>query len=358
MRVLYDYQAFLQRQGGVSRYFAELLEALRGIRGFEAHLPFFYSDNEYLPGKSFLTRAHFKGKERLMDSVNQMFARHALKSDFDVFHPTYFRPYFLGRLKRPLVITIHDMVHEQFSADLIRDDGTIGNKKLLCERASRIIAVSENTKNDVCRLLGVPEQRVVVVHHATKMRYLAEPRIHERPYVLYVGARSGYKNFPVFLHAAAAVLRRREMDLLCAGGGEFTRAEKESIRSVGLEESVRHVGRLTSGELASLYHFASLFCYPSLYEGFGLPLLEAFACGCPVAASSTSSIPEVAGDAAEYFDPSSTDSMSTAMERVLSDRERTAELVAAGRKRLLSFSWEESARKTYQTYCAALGAER
>jgi glycosyltransferase involved in cell wall biosynthesis len=351
LRVLYDYQAFMQRQGGVSRYFAELLGALKGMEGFEALLPRFFSDNEYLASRiTFLTQRHFKGKERIMGALNRIGAVKTLRANFDVFHPTYYRPYFLKALKRPLVITVHDMIHELFGSVNIRDDGTAKHKRILCDRAARIIAVSANTKKDVCTLLGVPEEKVSVIPHATNLRYAGGPRLHDRPYALYVGTRSGYKNFSNLLEAAATVLPRHGIDLVCVGGGTLSSPEKESIRECGLSERVFHIPSPTSEQLSSLYYFASVFCYPSFYEGFGIPLLEAFACGCPVAASSTSSLPEVAGPAAEYFDPRSVESISSAIERVVLDRSRASELVRAGTDRLGSFSWKESAIRTLQVY--------
>lgn len=218
MRVLYDYQAFLQRQGGIPRYFVELIGALEEI-GVDARLPKLFSDSEYLEyGMTFLTRRHFKGKEKILNALNRIRAARALKGDFDLFHPTYYSPYFLKALKRPFVITVHDMIHELFPSDYIRDDGTARNKRIVCEKASRIIAVSTNTKNDLCRLLNVPEAKVTVIPHATSLRYDGGPRVFERPYILYVGARSGYKNFATMLEAAATILPRHGVDLVCAGG--------------------------------------------------------------------------------------------------------------------------------------------
>jgi len=114
------------------------------------------------------------------------------------------------------------------------------------------------------------------------------------------------------------------------------------------------VSSLSPDRLASLYHFASVFCYPSLYEGFGFPLIEAFACGCPVAASHTSSIPEVAGDAAEYFEPAAVDSMASALDRILADAGRAEALRLAGGRRLSLFSWEEAAQETLEAYRQAV----
>lgn len=314
-------------------------------------MPPLFSDNEYLTeARTLLTKRHFKGKERLMGAVNRMRGSPAFALPFDVFHPTYYHPYFLQMLQRPFVLTVHDMIHELFPEAGIRDDGTCSNKRRLCERASRIIAVSCNTKNDVCRLLGVEESKVAVIPHATSLRYDGEPRLHERPYILFVGTRSGYKNFEAFVRAAGMILPRFDVDLVCAGGGPFSRCEMDALSSSGLAGKVCCFRAPTSRQLSSLYHFASAFCCPSLYEGFGMTILEAFACGCPVTASGTSSLPEVAGDAAEYFYPRSAESIAAGIERVLSDSEYAAALVRRGSARVREFSWEKSAQKTLNVY--------
>ncbi|MGA2612706.1 MAG: glycosyltransferase family 1 protein [Spirochaetia bacterium] len=350
MRVLYDYQAFLQRRGGVSRYFAELIGALSRMDGFEATFPVIFSDNEYLEKRRFLlTRRHFKGKIRIMAALNRFSAVRALRTEYEVFHPTYYRPYFLRSIQRPFVVTVHDMIHELYP-EHVRDDGTAANKRLLCNRASLIIAVSANTKKDLCRLLDIAPEKVTVIPHATSLTFNGSPRMVDRPYLLYVGERSGYKNFETFLQAAALLLPRHDLELVCAGGGNFSRVESGAFRQHGIIDRVRYFTTLSSAQLANLYHFASVFVYPSLYEGFGMPLLEAFACGCPVAASASSSIPEVAGEAAELFDPRSIDSVASAVEKVLCSPSRSRQLVEAGAARLTYFSWQKAAAQTLEVY--------
>ena len=151
MKVLYDYQGLLQRYGGVSRYFVELINAMRKLENFEPILPSFYSDNQYLPNKRCVSYpTAFKGKIRLMRVLDKRIPLGALRLDYDLFHPTYFQPYFLRRVRTPFVVTVHDMVHHRFGEDRVRDDGTRRNLMMLCQKASRIIAVSQATKNDLC----------------------------------------------------------------------------------------------------------------------------------------------------------------------------------------------------------------
>ena len=354
MKVLYDYQGFLQRYGGVSRYFVELIAAMSRVGGYEALLPEFFTDNEYLKRKRrFLTDRPFKGKARIMADLDRLISSRSLSRPFDLFHPTYFNPYFLGKLSAPFVVTVHDMIHELFDDHQVRDDGTRANTRLLCDRAAHVIAVSRNTKNDLCRLLGLPEEKVSVVYHATALRYDGQSSIHERPYLLYVGERGGYKNFSFFVSSVARLLLKEDLDLVCAGGGAFSSQERQLLSDLGIGDRVSQRGIADQGLLASLYHHALAFCYPSLYEGFGIPLLEAFSCGCPVAASSSSCFPEIAGGAAEYFDPRNSESIVYAVERAALHRRE--ELARLGSEQVSLYSWDRSAAATLDVYRSVLG---
>jgi len=355
VKVLYDYQGFMQRHGGVSRYFVELTAAMKSLEGFEAVIPPFFTDNEYLPKKrTFLTPRPFKGKVRVMSALNRVISRRSLGSAYDLFHPTYFHPYFLSRLKSPFVITVHDMIHHLYSGNYVRDDGTQLNMRVLCEKASRIIAVSQTTKEDLCRLLEIPDSKVAVIHHGTNLSYREEERVHADRYLLYVGERDGYKNFRFFLSSTAPFLKTEGVDLVCVGFRPFAGAEKALISRLGVGARVRHIRVTTAGELASLYHFASAFCYPSLHEGFGMPLLEAFSCGCPVVASAIPSFQEVAADAAECFDPKDSSSLRSSVEKVVLDSKRSQDLVRRGHTRVKMFSWERAAKATLEVYQTAV----
>ena len=144
------------------------------------------------------------------------------------------------------------------------------------------------------------------------------------------------------------------LDLVCVGSRPFAGHEKALMARLGVSARVLHIQVTTAGELASLYHFASAFCYPSLHEGFGMPLLEAFSCGCPVVASAIPSFQEVAAGAAEYFDPKDTSSLRSSVERVVLDLRRSEDLVRKGHERLKEFSWERAARATLEVYQAAV----
>jgi glycosyltransferase involved in cell wall biosynthesis len=246
------------------------------------------------------------------------------------------------------------MIHHLYGEDYVRDDGTRSNMRVLCSKAARIIAVSQATKDDLCRLLGMPDSKVVVVHHGTNLCYNGEESLHEGQYLLYVGERGGYKNFEFFLSSAAPVMKESGLDLVCVGSHPFVGNERSLMDQLGVTDRVKHVQVTTQGELARWYHFALVFCYPSLHEGFGMPLLEAFACGCPVVASATPSFQEVAADAAEYFDPTDPSSVRSSLEKVIADPQQSENLVHKGHDRLKSFSWDRAARATREVYQTAI----
>ena len=176
-----------------------------------------------------------------------------------------------------------------------------------------------------------------------------------RPYLLYVGSRGGYKNFEALILAfASSSYLRSDFSVMCFGGGAFIPDELALFRQLQLSDA--HVRQISGNDemLASMYKNAAAFVYPSLYEGFGIPPLEAMSLGCPVICGNTSSIPEVVGDAGEYFDPNDTESMRVAIETVLQSTGWSQELVAKGHARRLLFSWQRCASETLDVYRSIL----
>jgi glycosyltransferase involved in cell wall biosynthesis len=369
MKIAYDHQIFtLQEYGGASRAFFEIMASLDHTRSAELQLWLRYSNNVYLEGagfsrhRRFLPGRPFPGKVRLVDWLNKPLSREGLtRGDFDLFHPTYFDPYFLGAIgKKPFVLTVHDMVHEVYPELSTRRAKTPVWKKAVAPRAIRILADSQNTKKDIVRLLGIDEDRIDVIYFASALgkppgegRGLVSLRLPGR-FILFVGVRPGYKNFQLFARAVAPLLRAEpDLGVVCAGGGSFNKTERRFLGNLGV------VGRFLQHDvddptLASLYAAAEVFVFPSLYEGFGLPILEAFGCGCPVALSRSSSFPEVAGEAALYFDPADEASIRETVRRALADGGLRDSLRAKGRERLKNFSWAKAAAETLAAYEKAL----
>ena len=171
-------------------------------------------------------------------------------------------------------------------------------------------------------------------------------------YILFVGARGGYKNFTRFIEAMHKILdRHKELHVFCAGGGAFTDEEK---RFFGEYASRIHQAGLSDEELADAYAGAECLVFPSEYEGFGIPIMEAFACGCPVVCSEASCFPEVADEAARYFDPLNPEDMSVKILEVLDDEALRVKLIASGRERLKIFDWDKAAMETLKCYKEAI----
>ncbi len=360
IRVLYDYQTFhAQRFGGISRYFCEIA---RHAHNIEPTTAIRFSMNQYIrhsgiKGHTPILMRPYKIMSGMFRNINRAASLQAINAgDFDLFHPTYYNPYFLDALKsKPFVLTIHDMTHERYP-QYFAGDPTPSYKKLLATRAKRIIAISECTKRDIVELLHVDEEKIDVIYHGLDPQPLATGRPKGLPesYILYVGDRRGYKNFGLTVTAFAKLIESHTDLHLVLTGRQLSKGEKELLLQHGVMQRVTVMSDISDTTLAQLYRNARLFVYPSLYEGFGIPILEAFAQQCPVVLSRASCFPEVAADAAEYFDACSTDDLVAAMNRVLSDADLRRTLTEKGTERLRLFTWEETARRTEQTYLKAL----
>jgi len=171
-----------------------------------------------------------------------------------------------------------------------------------------------------------------------------------KKYILFVGSRSGYKNFNLFVEAITPLLvKDNELKLVCVGGGNFKEIENEKFKRLNIINKIYQYS-VNDDILTYLYKKAVAFIFPSLYEGFGIPILEAFSCGCPVIASNTSSLPEVAGDAAVYFDPTDKLSMLNSIQKVIYNDELKKQLINKGIERVKEFTWEKTAEKTKMLY--------
>jgi len=353
MKILYDYQIFhSQKFGGISRYFYELYKGLNEDKlvDITSNISILSTENHYLNNSNFSNK-YFK---RVFKYINHLYSSYKLKSNnYDIFHPTYYNDYFLNKIgDTPFVLTIHDMIHEIYAGEYFNeDDPTIKKKKVLAEESSKIIAISKNTKKDIIEYLNIPENKIEVIYHG----YSGINNQNYRPlikndYLLYVGNRNGYKNFNFFLRAISNILlENQNLVLFCAGGGNFDNDELRLIEKFNLKEKVIQKN-VSDEELASLYSNASAFIYPSLYEGFGIPILEAFSYGCPAIISNSSCFPEVAEEAAEYFNPFELDSLKSSIEKVIYDQNSRDKLIAKGYEQLKKFTWEKTVSQTLEIY--------
>ena len=380
MKVLYDHQAFtMQYFGGVSKCFCELISHFPD--SVEAEIGIVQSDNVHLKQSGLCSKLqpvgidsykfrewyNFRGAYRLYCAVNKLFpslptaeninklkSMELLKSgEYDVFHPTFFDSYFLPYLNgKPFVLTVHDMMPEIFLQYFGKDHVQIMEKKRLVARASAVIAVSEQTKNDLIDILNVPDNKVTVIYHGGPQKEMitGDPIIKVR-YFLYMGTRNAYKNFDRLVIAFSQVAECHKDLLLVCTGGDFNASEMKLLQQYGVEDRVVHLFASES-DVKNLYAFAKAFIYPSLYEGFGMPILEAFAYGCPVLLNKKSCFPEIADDAGLFFhDDNDFSDLREKMEEVLdwNDEKRNL-IIQRGYERLTFFRWEESSRQLLAVY--------
>ncbi len=354
MNVLFDHQIFGRQQyGGISRYYFELMRELsRGFPDVDVDLFMGLHINAYdfqslkRVKKRGLRRPRVRFTGRAFAKVNDyLMQAHAWGQRADIHHSTYFQPTNLGARMR--VLTVYDMIQERFPDMFASGDETSKHKARAIAEADAIIAISEHTREDIIEILGTAPEKIRTIHLGNSLRIAAgDSPVVEEPYLLYVGERHEYKNFPLLLREyAGAGDINREYKLVAFGGPDWSPAEKQVMNAAGISGRVT---RLSGGDelLANLYKHAELFVYPSLYEGFGIPPLEAMYHGCPIVAGRGGSIPEVVGEAALYFD----EDLTGALRRLLSDGRLRTELIAAGREREKQFSWEECASRTHSFY--------
>ena len=365
MKILYDHQSFSgAKYGGVARYFYDLMHNLKHQQGVDVALALKFSNNDYLKNgdiKNVTPFSFFVGYAKtnmLFSQINRFNSVIQLATqDFDVFHPTYFKDYFLPFLgKKPFVITHHDLIPEKFPEKYAALDGfSKVQKQKILDKAAKIIAVSENTKQDILEVFRIAPEKVEVIYHSTHFSaFIPNPSVEinvPKRYLLYVGNRDNYKNFGVFVRAIApALLKQPDLHLLCAGNGRFTATEQNLFVKLKISNQVVHHAIENDDVLYLLYKNALVFVYPSLYEGFGIPILEAFACDCPVALSNRSCFPEVAQDAALYFNPEDEGSIAFQIENIIENSDLRTDLINKGKQRLKDFSPEITAKKTFEVY--------
>lgn len=352
MRILYDYQSFIQRYGGISRYAVELMCHLS--QSTIPVLPKIWTDNVYFEEKawkyhSFFKNKHISQKYQIYKILNMLQSIGTLyRGEYDIFHPLFVNPYFVGHTKKPVVITMHDLNHDKFPNLLPKTKVVIDKERKVCERADAIIAISNETKLDLMKYHNIPEHKISVVYHGMDQNLITckQDRLHKNPYLLYIGGRNAYKNFDTFLKGFSML--KSGIDLICTGASF---SEKEIYLMESLNVTNRVFQKFVSDEeLNNLYCHAEAFVYPSLGEGFGFPILEAYRCSCPCIVSDLLCFHEVAGNAACFFDKNSPDDMAYVIDKTLSDCSKLKEMKEKGISQLRKFTWEKCAQETENVY--------
>jgi len=370
MHVVVDARYISRLQSGIGLYTQHLLQALAAI-DLETRYTYLTVRDGPDPGvrqsnfAPWVTRISFENHlvGDLWQSSYLPFRLAALGAD--LYHgPAVFLP--LVKLGYRTVVTIHDLVAFLFPETVPTKYGTYMRwmTRLSVRSADRIIADSEATRADLLRLLGVPAEKVRTIHAALGSGYApvrdparleAVRRTYqlEEPYLLFVGNLEPRKNLVRLIEAYALLRRRHRLPhrLVLAGKkGWLYRPIFQAVERLGLQREVIFTGYISQEDLPAVYSMAAVFAFPSIYEGFGLPVLEAMACGVPVVAGASGSIPEVAGDAALLVPPSEVEAIAETLHRVLTDAALRAELRARGLARSRAFSWERVATETRKVY--------
>jgi glycosyltransferase involved in cell wall biosynthesis len=367
-KIFYDYQIFsLSEYGGVSRYFHEISSRISKHHDYDVKIVCPFYIDEYFknhPSSSRLVKGlkikRVPKTNIFRHTINQKISNLMVSgSNSSIIHETYYATKTIGGKNAKRVVTVHDMIHEKFSSSLDPNNSFTSVKAAAIRRADRVICVSHSTRKDLIEILGIDKEKISTIYHGCSFNYHSHENIKqtapiEKPYLLYVGKRDRYKNFDKLLAAYATSHQlNQDFQLVCFGGGDFSNSEIEKINNFQLGDKVIQI----SGDddmLANLYREATAFVYPSLYEGFGIPPLEAMSFDCPVICSNVSSIPEVVGEAGEYFDPYDLDSMTHAIEKVVYSEVISNNLKKLGRGRIKLFSWDLCAEQTNKIYQSLL----
>lgn len=353
MKVFYDSTIFSRQTiGGISRYFVELINHMPD--DISPLLGVMASENMYLrelkSGRRCLSLRHVPDHRKLYRKINGFFDRRIMsRGNYDIIHPTDYNTAFLHRNEKPVVLTVHDLAHKRIEGWF--KPAAVDDIDNCIMQADALIAISNATKNDMVRYYGIDGNRITVVYHGyTPMMPAGGTSFPvDGRYILFVGRRGGYKNFDSLLKAFAIVAGSdRSLKLVCTGR-EFTADERRKINAAGVSSRVvQHM--FTNEQLGLLYAGAQCFVFPSTLEGFGMPVLEAFAAKTPAVLSNASCLPEIAGDAALYFNPDDPADIAASIMQVIDNPEERQRLVAAGTRRLALFSWEKAAAETAAVY--------
>jgi glycosyltransferase involved in cell wall biosynthesis len=364
VRILYDHQVFsLQNAGGASRYFYELakyLSAIPEVRtevllGINATVYPFRQLNSKGTRVTGLPDWLPPGSARYVANEAWSNLKALTLGKFEVYHPTTYLRMPAVRAHR-VIATHHDCTHERFPELFPDVKKVLWARKWLFPRVDATICVSESCRQDLLTFYNVDPAKTFVIHHGLT----ALPRSSEaatalrqrmkRDFLLYVGMRAAFKNFRGLLHAMHETRLQDSFDLLVLGGGELNAEEKSLIQSLGLQDTVIAMPRVSDEMLAEAYAAARLFVYPSLNEGFGFPPLEAMSVGTPVLASRVSSIPEVCGEAPFYFDPTDQAAFGRELLRALNDEPARQRAMHAGRIVAAGYRWEKCGEQTLALY--------
>jgi glycosyltransferase involved in cell wall biosynthesis len=369
MRILYDHQIFSNAfYGGIARYFIEMavhiasypkvdltiiapLNRSSFLKHYQQSIPLWGLDASGLKALP----------QRVTRPLNGMiFDAYAKCTSPDLVHETYYAPPRIQHRSYKIVTTMHDLIPERFPQYFPAVGKHIAERKSAILRADHIICVSESTRSDLLHYYDVGDKNISVIPLGSSLEWPRDlSRVCDSPYFLQVGGRYPYKNFEKLIQAFASSGLYRSHKLVTFSAHPLSRKERETIESVKIPQgAILELGG-DDQMLSRCYCGAVSLVYPSLHEGFGIPLLEAMRCNCPIITSNVSSLPEIAGDAALYCDPNDVESIAHCMLTLASSEQERSRLVMNGRHRVERYTWEACAERTYEVYCQTIaGGDR
>ena len=369
MRILFDHQAFsLQVTGGITRYYYEVIRRLNRTAGISADLQLGFCTTiwpvrEACGSQGKLT--HW-GKRPVPSGVGTYLLNELALNPLglvsppaDIYHNTLYR-FMPGIRARRYVATHHDCTIERFPHLFRESSLVIAAKKRMLRKADLVFCITESCRNDLLEFYSLDPSRTVVLTNGSEPLPQSQSAAQslraavKRPFVLYVGTRFAYKNFSGLLKAFARSGLQRHYDLLAVGGGAFTNDEMREVRELGLGQALVSIPLASPELLGESYAAASLFVYPSLYEGLGLPPLEAMEKGCPVLASANPASLEVCRNAALFFDPASGDDFVEKLRLGLEDASGRSERIENGYTVCKLYSWDTVVAGMIDSYRALL----
>lgn len=368
MNIFFDHQVFsYQDFGGISVIFGELTKAFRNTPQTTVTNGTLVTGNiNFLDVNPSLINAQWRKlpkniRMKLQKRINQPYTNALLTfKHFDIVHPTYYEPAIFDLIpsKTPSVLHVHDTIQELF--DIEKGSRILEQKRQSISRATHIIAISENTKKDIMKFYQVPSEKISVIYLAADG--IKDPKNYDeaglsstlpKKYILFDGNHSfSYKNFIPFITAIAPLLQQeKDLYFICNGGGNFTDTEKALFTQLGIEKQMISLNIGNSYKMQGIiFANATLFVYPSKYEGFGIPLVQSMLWNVPVACSNSSCFPEICQDAAFYFDPENPESMLQTIDEALHNKTQRADKIRLGAKRASDFSWKRNAEQTLTVY--------
>ena len=356
MKVHVNYQIFYQQKiGGISNYYLNLLKELHKLNvdiTLNAPINIFEDFSKIDKKFGVNINSYPKFLRRTLGDLNFFISEKYIEyNQPNILHNTFYSEKITKRKKLKNIITVYDMITELYGNKNLNYKNHSIKKRISIHNSDYIICISENTKKYLINIYNIDEKKISVVYLGTNLMEKGDIKLcKDKDFILYVGSRRDYKNFENLIKAYSISKKiKNDFNLVFFGGEKYSSVDADIVNGYNLEKNIKFI----SGNnllLQSYYMNASLFVYPSLYEGFGLPILEAMVNSCPVVCSNTTSLPEVAGQAAEYFDPKNPEDISEKMERILFDNYLSKELIGKGIIQSKKFSWRKCAEETLQVY--------